>query len=297
MQWLDSMNSAIAYLEDNMAGSVDMDEAARVGLSSRYHFQRLFLALCGLPVGEYVRSRRLTLAAQELSQGGVRGWPETTSPARPCVRVLDVALKYGYETPEAFAKAFSRFHGVPPSAAREPGVRLRSVSRLSFVLTVKGVTPMEYQLVNKEAFRVVGKALRVPMQDAGHSVSIPQFWDEVMNDGTFNTLMAIADTTDSLGLCANFAPDMSSFDYIIGVFSKDGAIPAGCVELHVKPYKWAVFEARGTMPKAIQDLNARVFSEWFPSSGYQHDDGPDIELYPAGEVNDDYMTQVWVPIK
>ncbi len=283
MQWLDSMNNAVAYLEDNMAAKVDMDEVARVALSSRYHFQRMFLALCGLPVGEYVRSRRLTLAAQELSQGGVR--------------VLDVALRYGYETPEAFAKAFSRFHGVPPSAAREPGVRLRSVSRLSFVLTVKGVTPMEYQLINKEAFRVVGKALRVPMSDGGHSVSIPKFWDEVMNDGTFNTLMAIADTTDSLGLCANFAPDMSSFDYIIGVFSKDGAIPAGCVELNVKPYKWAVFETRGTMPKAIQDLNVRVFQEWFPSSGYQHDDGPDIELYPEGEVNDDYMTQVWVPIK
>lgn len=283
MQWLDDMNRAVEYLESRMTGEVDIDEAARVAMSSRFHFQRMFGILCGMPVGEYVRSRRLSLAAQELAVGNVR--------------VLDVALKYGYETPEAFAKAFRSFHGISPSASREPGVRLCSVSRISFVLTVKGVSPMEYKIINREAFRVVGYALRVPMHDAGHSVSIPQFWQDVMADGRFQALMVVADSTESLGMCANFAPDMSSFDYIVGVYSRNGAAPEGAVELVVNPQRWAVFEAKGMLPQSIQDLNTRVFGEWFPSSGFEHAEAPDFELYSDEPNTEELITQLWVPVK
>lgn len=283
MQWLDNMNRAVDYMESRMTDEVDIDEAARVAMSSRFHFQRMFGVLCGMPVGEYVRSRRLTLAAQELALGNGR--------------VLDVALKYGYETPEAFAKAFSRFHGIAPSAAREPGVRLRSVSRISFVLTVKGVNPMEYKIVNREAFRVVGYVLRVPMEDAGHSVSIPQFWQDVMADGRFDKIMSIADNPESLGMCANFSPDMTSFDYIVGVASRDGAVPESATELRVTPQRWAVFEAKGMLPQAIQDLNIRVFQEWFPSSGFEHAEAPDFELYSEEPNTEDLITQLWVPVR
>jgi AraC family transcriptional regulator len=156
---------------------------------------------------------------------------------------------------------------------------------------------MEYKIVNREGFRVVGYALRVPMSDSGHSVSIPKFWDEVMEDGRFSRLMAIADEPVSLGMCANFDADMSSFDYVVGVFSRQGALPEGAIEVPVTPQRWAVFETHGKMPQAIQDLNIRVFQEWFPSSGLEHAEAPDFELYPEGENTDDYRTELWVPVK
>ena len=283
MEWLDCMNKAIGYLEVNMEGKVDVEEAAHIALSSRFHFQRMFYMLCGTTIAGYVRNRRLTLAAQELAIGGCK--------------VIDVALKYGYETPESFAKAFSKFHGISPSAARKPGVRLKSVSRLTFVISVKGEQKMEYKLVKKDAFRIVGKVLTVPMEDAGHSKTIPQFWTDCMNDGMYDTLLAAGDSHDTLGLCANFDPDMKSFEYIIAVMSKSGAVPPSCMEMTVKPLTWAVFETRGQLPTSIQDLNIRVFSEWFPSSGFEHDDGPEVEFYPDEPNGDDYRCEVWVPVK
>lgn len=148
MEWLNRMRDALDYMERHMTEPVNMDEIAKAACSSPFHFQRMFNLLTGVTVAEYIRKRRLTLAAQEL--------------AMTPVRVLDVALKYGYDSPEAFAKAFRKAHGITPSAAREPGTVLKAFPRLSFHLSLKGDKEMDYRIVHKEVFKVVGKRWRLP---------------------------------------------------------------------------------------------------------------------------------------
>jgi AraC family transcriptional regulator len=282
MEWLDAMNRALEYLEKNLDGEADIGEAARIAYSSRFHFQRLFMVLCGVTVADYVRSRRLTLAAQELAMGDCR--------------VLDIALKYGYETPEAFARAFRRFHGVTPSEAREPGVRLKAVPRLKFIISIKGETDMDYRIMKKDAFRIVGKALRVSTVDGQNFTEIPKFWMQCNSDGTTDKLVGLSDDATTLGVCANFSPEMNEFDYYVAAPNQAGAVPEGCTQYTVPALTWAVFDAVGSLPNSIQSLMPKIYSEWFPASSFEHADGPELEVYPMGEMDEHYRCEVWIPV-
>lgn len=283
MEWLEGMNRALDYLEERMEGEVNIDEAAKLAYSSRFHFQRMFSMLCGVTVADYVRSRRLTLAAQELAFGDCR--------------VLDAALRYGYETPEAFARAFRRFHGISPSDARTPGVTLKSVSRLKFVVSVKGELDMNYRIMKKDAFRVVGKALRVQTADGENFRKIPEFWTECNADGTTDGLCALSDDGSCLGICAEFNGEMNEFTYLVAVPSAAGAVPEGCREMTVPAQTWAVFDAVGRLPRSIQSVTTRIFSEWFPASSFEHADAPELEVYLPGNMDDDnYRCEVWMPV-
>lgn len=282
MDWLDGMNRALDYLEGCLDGDADVGEAARLAYSSRFHFQRMFFMLCGTTVADYVRGRRLTLAAQELALGDTR--------------VLDVALRFGYETPESFAKAFRRFHGVTPSEARTPGVTLRSLPRMKFIVSVKGEKDMDYRIIRKEAFRVVGKPLRVKSQDGQNFIKIPDFWTQCNTDGTTDALCAVSDDGSTMGICGDFSADMTEFSYYVAVPSRAGAVPEGCVEYAVPAATWAVFDAVGRLPHSIQAVTTKVFSEWFPASNFEHDAAPELEVYLPGEMNDNYRCEVWMPV-
>jgi AraC family transcriptional regulator len=283
MEWLEGMNRALDYLEAHLEDEADIGEAARIAYSSKFHFQRMFSVLCGVTAADYLRARRLTLAAQELAAGGGR--------------VLDAALRFGYETPEAFARAFKRFHGVSPSEAREPGVRLRSVSRLKFILSVKGDQDMDYRIMKKDAFRVVGKALRVRTDDGQNFTKIPEFWTECNADGTADRLMALSDDGSCLGICAEFNAEMNEFSYLVAVPSTACAVPEGCRELAIPAQTWAVFDAVGRLPQSIQTVTTKIFSEWFPASHFEHADAPELEVYLPGDMDDDnYRCEVWMPV-
>lgn len=283
MDWIQGMANAIDYMEAHLLEPTDFDETARQAGASTFHFMRMFGILTGITVGEYIRNRRLTLAGNELSLSEAR--------------VVDVALKYGYETHEAFTKAFRQFHGITPSAARKPGARLKSIGRLSIQVTLKGEKVMNYRFVEKKAFTVVGKKISVPCENGENFKIIPEFCHRCSVDGTCEQLGKMcADDMGIMGICASF--DEDRFDYYSAVTYTGGEIPQGMETFAVPALTWAVFEAVGPIPDAIQDIWKRIFSEWFPSSGYEHAEGPELEVYENGDMSKpDYRSFVWIPVK
>ena len=289
MEWPERMNAAIEYIEDNLAGEIDLNEAAKIACCSTFHFQRIFFAVNGVTPAEYARRRRLTLAATELSSGNTR--------------VIDIALKYGYDSPDAFTRAFRNVHGVTPLAAREPGVKLVAFPRVSFHIVLKGGNDMDYRIIEKPAFDVVGKARKFTTVNGENFRKIPQFWDEFIQAKHYDVLMKLTQGktgpvtgADSLGVCTGEG-GMEEFTYGIGVEKPEKAVPAGFDVIHIPAATWAIFESIGPMPKAIQDVTVRIFQEWFPSTGYEHAPKPELEVYLPGDPNSqNYRCQVWIPI-
>jgi len=283
VEWLERMNRAVEVMEGCLEGGFDVDAAARAACSSTFHFQRLFHVITGVTVSEYLRRRRLTLAAQELASGHGR--------------VIDTALKYGYDTPESFSKAFRKMHGVSPTAARKAGVRLKAFPRLSFQVYLKGERDMDYRIVEKGAFKVVGKSIRVSCRDGENFMRVPQFWRESEKDGTVGRLDTLTGPLGMFGICMEFNQPQEEFTYMIGVEKPKGALPAGLVEKEIPAASWAVFDSVGPMPGAVQEMWKRIFSEWLPATGYEHADAPELEVYPTGNTGDaDYRCEVWIPI-
>ena len=280
---------ALEYLEEHLDDECDISEAARIACSSPFHFQRMFHMLTGVTVADYVRKRRLSLAAQELASSNIK--------------VIDVAFKYGYDTPEAFTKAFRKAFALTPSSARRSGARLKVFPRLSFQISLKGDQDMDYRIVEKPAFKIVGAEVRVSTRDGENMQAIPKFWGESMASGVVKRL---ADLTSResvlgdalLGVCTEFEQDQQEFTYLIAVEKTGDAIPEGLVEKSIPAASWAVFESVGAMPDAIQKVWGRIFSEFFPSTGFEHaEGGPEIEFYPPGDVQSaDYVCEVWVPV-
>lgn len=284
MEWLIRMKEALDYMESKMEEPLNIDDIAKVAYSSPFHFQRMFNMLTGVTVADYIRRRRLTLAAQEL--------------AISKVKVLDVALKYGYDSPESFAKAFRKAHGMAPSTAREPGIQLKAFPRLSFHLSLKGDKEMDYRIVEKEEFTVIGKSIQVTTRDGENLRKIPQLWLDANEDGTSDKLIEIGVDKDLLGICAGMDYPNEMFSYWIAVEGHPGTDPQGYATTIIPAATWAVFTSVGPMPHAIQSVWSRIFQEWFPSSGYEHTGGPEFELYlPGNPGAEDYQCEVWVPIK
>lgn len=286
MDWLTGIQNAINYVEEHLTGEIDYNEAAREAACSGFYFQRIFGVLCGISLGDYIRSRRLTLAGSELRSSGAK--------------VIDVAFKYGYESPESFARAFLKFHGVTPSEAKKDGVNLRSFSRISVKITLSGGNVMDYKIVEKEAFEILEKVEAQLADDAVSSESIPDFWTRSQNDGTVETLRAsAADKSRVLGVCYSSASESAkTFDYAIAaVCGKDTPVPEGFRRTAVPARTWAVFPCKGAMPDAIQLKWHEICAEFFPTSGYQPTCELDIEVYPDGDMSDpDYDSEIWIPV-
>jgi AraC family transcriptional regulator len=282
MDWLDRMNRALDYIEHHLEDGVSIEEAAKAAYSSAFHFHRLFHMVTGITVTEYIRRRRLTLAAQEL--------------ASTQNRVVDVALKYGYDSPESFAKAFRRLHGIPPSEARNPGVRLKAFPRMEFQLSLKGVHAMDYRIVDREAFRIIGKVLDTTCRDGENLREIPKFWHDGYADGWIPRLESRTGKM-AMGVCLPMNPGQEELSYMIGV--EAGSEPAGdeLTVYTVPPLTWAVFTAVGPVPGSVQETFRRIFPEWFPSTNYEHAHGPELEVYLDGDSSaPDYRCEVWIPI-
>lgn len=286
MDWLTGIQNAINYVEEHLTEDIDYEEVAREAACSSFYFQRIFGILCGISLGDYIRNRRLTLAGDALSASDDK--------------VIDIALKYGYESPENFARAFVRFHGVTPSEAKKDGSKLRSFSRISVKITLSGGNVMNYKIVEKEAFDIIEKAETHSVENAENAKSIPAFWARSHQDGTVKTLMnATTDRTFIFGVCyGNLPKNAKTFDYsIAATYSKDAAVPDGFRRNTIPARTWAVFECKGAMPDAIQALWHKIVSEFFPTSSYKPTYEMDIEAYSEGNMSDpNYYSEIWIPV-
>lgn len=286
MDWISGIQRALDYIEQHLTDAMDTGDIAAQAACSPFYFQRLFGILCGMSLGEYIRARRLTLAGREL--------------AATDAKVIDVALKYGYESPESFARAFTRFHGVTPSEARRDGSQLRSFSPLTVHITLKGGQIMDYKIVEKPGFTVLEKVERQNVEDDRHLNTIPDFWTRSHRDGTVKALLEhTSDKTFIYGVCyGNTSSDAKEFDYsIAAAYDPARPVPAGFRTREIPARTWAVFQCRGAMPEAIQELWHRIYTEFLPGAAWEPTQELDIEAYPAGEMNSpDYRCEIWVPV-
>lgn len=286
MNWATGIQNAINYIEEHLTEKLDYNKIAKQAMCSPYYFQKIFGILCGITVGEYVRSRRLTLAGSELMKSNAK--------------VIDIALKYGYESPESFTRAFTRFHGITPSEAKRTGGRLRSFSRFKVQIILKGGNSMNYTIVSKESFTVLEKVEQHMVANKQNQNTIPDFWDRVHKDGTIETLLKYAsDRSYIFGICYGSGhTDCERFDYGIAVqCASDTIAPEGYRVNTIPARTWVVSECVGAMPDAIQQLWHEICSEFFPTSDYKLTYEMDIEAYPAGNMTaSDYRSQIWVPI-
>ncbi|WP_150275591.1 AraC family transcriptional regulator [Paenibacillus tepidiphilus] len=283
MEWLNRMKDTLDYMESNMTKPLRIEEVARIAHVSPFHFQRMFGMITGFTVADYIRKRRLTLAAQELAVSKAK--------------VLEVALKYGYDTPEAFTKAFRKAHGITPSAAREPGAALKAFPRLSFHLSLKGDQEMEYRIVERAAFQVIGKSWVVDTCEGENFRKIPQLWNEVNSDGTSERLESIGVHPNLMGICSDMDMQKETMTYWIAAEGSEETDPQGYEVTLIPAATWAVFTSVGPMPHAIQKIWERIYSEWFPSTGYEHANAPEFELYLPGDPGaEDYVCEVWIPV-
>lgn len=286
MDWITGIQNAINYVEEHLTEEINYDKVADEAACSSFYLQRIFGVLCNISLGEYIRNRRLTLAGNELNASDVK--------------VIDIALKYGYESPESFTRAFSKFHGITPSEAKKNGSKLKSFSRLSVKITLSGGSMMDYKIVEKEAFDIIEKVESHSIEKDVNAKSIPEFWTKSHNDGTVKTLLEnTSDRTFIFGVCyGNNSDSTKTFDYSIGaVYNKKTAVPEGFRRNTIPARTWAVFECKGAMPKAMQDMWHKITSEFFPTSGYQPTYEMDIEAYSEGNMNNlDYCSEIWIPV-
>jgi AraC family transcriptional regulator len=286
MGWVESLQRAIDFMEDHLIDDLSIEDIAKQANVSEFHFQRIFTILTDIPVGEYLRRRRLTLAAQELSHSESR--------------IIDIALKYGYDTPESFSKAFRKLHGLTPSQARKSQGKLKSYNRLSIQVTLKGEDPMNYKIVEKDAFKVVGVKREFNCENGENQRVIPKMWDDVHADGTNDRLFSLnnGEINGVLGVCVDKRDKQPELmDYWIAT-THEGPTPKGLLSMEIPAVKWGVFEVHGSMPDAMQKAWKQIYSEWFPSSHYKPAGSPELEVYPAGEPwSPDYYSEIWIPLK
>ncbi len=287
------MEAAVEYLEGSLEGEIESGRAAAEANCSTFHFLRMFEVVTGVTVGEYVRRRRLSRAALELCAGEAR--------------VTELALRLGYESPDAFTRAFKREFGVTPSEARKEGVHLRMWPRLSFSVVLKGDAAMEFRIERRGEMVLAGLAFRASTDGGANLREIPAFWEECHRKGHVEALgraMNRDSTMAIMGVCVNDYDEATrSFTYLVGIerpreARARKALPPGCREIPVAAGTWAVFPSRGPLPGAIQEVWKRIYSEWFPTSGYEHADRPDLEVYPTGNTSAaDYICEVWLPVR
>ncbi|MEU5894680.1 AraC family transcriptional regulator [Streptomyces venezuelae] len=286
---LERLNEAMEYIERHLDETVDVAEAARIAATSEYHLRRMFSALAGMPLSEYVRRRRLTLAGAE-----VLADHDT---------LLEIAVRHGYGSGEAFARAFRAMHGVGPGEARRTGAALSSQSRMTFRLTVEGSSDLRYRVVDKPDFAVVGFKARVPLVHSGPNRAIVDFVRGIgPEDRQRLEKLADQEPHGMLAVCDDLDPSRAEgteLDYYQGVITSASALDAhtGASVLPVPAGTWAVFTTSGPAPQAIQNLWRDVFTEWFPSNPYRSRPGPEIlrtRLSPGGTEAE---AELWLPVE
>jgi len=283
MNWVEGMGNAVCYIEDNLDGELNAEDIAKQACVSCFYFQKAFAMLCGFTVGEYIRLRRLTLAAGELVSTDNK--------------IIDIAVKYGYDSPDSFTKAFTRFHGVTPSAVRKEGAMIKSFAPLKIKFTLEGGFTMDYKIVEKAAFTVIGVSKKLSYDNA--YAEIPKFWEEHYKTGKNKTVCGM------FGVNVDQINNGKEFEYLIADnYIPWNEIPDGFVCHTVPKSTWAVFSCKGAMPKAMQDVNTKIWSEWLPNcKDYELGERYTIEMYSPAEnykngiQDENYYSEIWLSVK
>lgn len=266
---LGAFNEAMEYIEQHLFGDLDMEKVARCGGCTPHTFLTIFAYVAGFSLSDYIRKRRLSQAAVLLRAKNAR--------------VLEVALRCGYESPTAFTRAFTALHGITPREAMRTGAKVISFPPVSFQLIIKGADKMEYRIEDKKAMQIIGKHWTVSMKDGENFKRIPMLWKEEMANGNWKTYERFGG--DVVGACADVTGD--ALTYWIGKISDDKA-PEDMQVLSIPAAQYAVFPC--TM-ETIQTVTRQIYAQWLPSSGYELSKTPDIEWYGM-----DDNVEIWIPV-
>lgn len=287
MDMLKDMNQAMHYIEENLDGEIDFDQVAALAGVSEYHFRKMFSYLAGMGLSSYIRNRRLSQAAFDLKQGGER--------------VLDIAVKYGYDSADGFSRAFREWSGINPSEVKD-SVSLKVFPRLTFQLTIQGGMNMEYCIEEKESFKLVGVKKRVPILFEGQNPEIMkmvqsitpeqreklQSWRNTEVKTVVNASFNFDEgRSEQKGQLDHLIGSITTLDESFGDFEVVG-IPAG---------SWAIFTTTGPFPETLQKVWGQIFAEWLPSSNYELVEGPEISF--NGDMSDlqNVYSEIWIPVK
>ena len=288
MDWIKGIQRAIDYTEAHLTEEIDYDAVAKEAYSSAFHFQRVFSIMCGYTLGDYIRMRRLSLAADELRGSDAK--------------VIDIALKYGYETPESFTRAFSRFHGVTPTEARNGGT-VKSFSKLSVKLILTGGKEMDYRIEKPGAIKVICKRETVHKPETGAGTpDITGFWAKCGQDGTMQKIVSYIPENPKLagllGICFSLETDGNVFPYGIGGAYNGAPVEPGLQVVELPEYTYAVFPFKGKMPDVFIETYRKIVSEFFPGSGkYEYAGGIELEVYPSDNTDDpNYYGEIWIAV-
>lgn len=278
MEWVERLNQSMKYIEEHLADEIDYEQLGRIACCSGFHFQRMFTYMAGMTLSEYIRRRRMSLAAVDLQGGDAK--------------VVDIAEKYGYQSPTAFNRAFQGVHGIAPSAVRSEGVSVKSFPPITFEISVKGAEEMEYRIETKEAFRIVGVSAPLHREIEENFQIVPRMWQDAASNGTIQKLAGMMDTPFKGLLGVSACNDEEVWKYFIAVASEG---EKGDFDEYIIPAStWAVFPGTGTN-QSVQELERRIVTEWLPTSGYEYANAPDIEVY----LNPDPQNaqyEVWIPV-
>lgn len=299
MDWLQKMNGAVDYIEENLTDVINYSRAAQLACCSVYHFQRMFSFITDMPLSEYIRRRRLTLAAFDLQNSNTK--------------VIDIALKYGYESPEAFSRAFFNLHGVTPTTARNVGIQLKAYPRISFQILVKGDVEMNYRIEQKQAEKVFGKSIIVRYDEIQQYDDIRKFVEQSIQNGVVQSILDtvgagpfenLANTSESddkahAGLFVFKENDEYSIRFMIAAEYPDHEVGNDFEILDIPEATWAVFSMAGKT-NTDEDLDTithiwKRLGEWFQVSGYEYVSNiPELEK--RYKTQDGYLAEVWVPV-
>ncbi len=278
MEWIERLNDAISYIEKHLTDEIDYEQLGQIACCSSYHFQRMFTYMAGIPLSEYIRRRKMSLAAVDLQSTDMK--------------IIDAAGKYGYQSPTAFNRAFQSVHGTPPSSVKNEGITVKSFPPITFKITVKGVEEMNYRIETKEAFRIVGVSVPLHQDIEKNFTVIPPMWEKVSRDGTLQRMAALMDTPPMGVLGVSSCNETEPWRYYIAVSSSQ---EKGDLEEYVVPAAtWAIFSGEGTN-QSIQELERRIATEWLPTSGYEYGNAPDVEVYLNPDP-ENAQYEVWIPV-
>ncbi|WP_313069639.1 AraC family transcriptional regulator [Lacrimispora sp.] len=294
MEWVALIQKAIDYMEDHLLEKINYEDAAKQVHMSSYNFHRTFSLMAGMTANEYIRNRRLSLAGQELQLTNIK--------------IIDVAYKYGYETPESFSKAFSRFHGVSPKLATVKGTQLSLFNALVIKIVLEGGKSMDYRVeaVGKRTFISKVMAFRNEIINEEDNNEIPQFWDRCRKEDILNQMFGMRPEgkKDLYGLCSPTKENETTFDYGIGVLLDEETVAGDEISLQnqgfqiwdVDPAEYVVFKCYGDNGDCIGEAWSRFFKEFLPQSGYVQTEDTDMEVYYDLE-EPGLFCELWIPIE
>ncbi len=279
MEWVERLNQSILYIEEHLTSEIDYERLGQIACCSAYHYQRMFTYMAGVTLAEYIRRRKMSLAAVDLQDNHKK--------------IIDIAEKYGYSSPTAFNRAFQSIHGVVPSAVKSEGVPVKSFPPITFMMAVKGAEALNYRIETKDAFRIIGRSAPLHKEVEQNFMVVPQLWQDAAMNGTIQKLAGMMDAPPMGLLGVSACNDDEAWKYFIAVSSTKNS---GEFEEYTVPAStWAIFPGSGTS-HSIQKLEQRIITEWLPTSGYEYADAPDLEVYLNSDPQN-AQYEVWIPVR